>query len=80
MMTFKSPGCCSSNLSPLPCHEVYVSFLDGHVVTGSSAQLGKLDSHSYALNFFVGEITGQNVAHGIDLFYLRGVMMPEKLT
>lgn len=80
MMPFKSPGSCYSNLSSPPCHEVYVSFLDGHVITKSPAQLGKLECHSFALTFFVGEITGQNIAHGIDLFHLRGGMMPEKLT
>lgn len=79
MIPFKSPGCCYSSLSLPPCHEGYVSFLDGHVVTESPAQLGTLDSHSYAFTFFVGEIRRPNVAHGIDLFYLRGGMMPEKL-
>jgi len=29
--------------------------------------------------FFVGETTGPNVAHDIDLFHLRGGMMLEKL-
>ena len=51
MMPFKSLSHCSSSFSPLPSHEVHVSFLDGHEKAGSSTQLEKLGSHSYALTF-----------------------------
>ena len=81
VMLSKSPSCCcSSSLSPPPCHEVHVRFLDGHERTGFSAWPGKLGSNSHVLISFVGEITGQKVSLGTELFLLSGGMWPEKST
>ena len=79
MMPFKSLSHCSSSFSPLSSHEVHVSFLDEHEKAGSSAQLGKLGSHTYDLTF--GRRNHSTKSHLWHWAVLpQGGRMPEKPT